>query len=54
MNDEAILKLIESLGDDAKTAFITYLCIDYGMVALIVGLTTWGIRTVWKEKKDRL
>ncbi len=52
MNDQQLLTLIELLGDDAKTAFIAYLVIDYGSLWVIVALCAWGIRTVWEKRSE--
>lgn len=52
MDDEKVAMLIEGLGDDVKTAFIAYLVMDYGSLWLFFGLITWGIRTVWKNRKE--
>ncbi len=52
MNDEQMITLIESLGDDAKTAFITYLVLDYGSLWIIIALIAWGIRTLWKKRGE--
>lgn len=55
MGNEEVLKLIEALGDDAKTAFIAYLVIDYGSLWIFFALVTWGVRAFWKaHKKDVL
>lgn len=54
MTDEIMMKLIENLGDDAKTAFIMYLCFEYGSMLILLGLATWGVRSFWKERKDFL
>jgi hypothetical protein len=53
MND--ILPIIDKLNnisDNALTAFIWYLAMDMAPVWVIIGLITWGIRTVWKHMKD--
>lgn len=52
MDSESVLLLIESLGDDAKLAFIIYLALDYASLWVLFGLVTWGVRTLWKNRKD--
>jgi hypothetical protein len=50
---EEMLKMLEVLGDDAKSAFIIYLVFDYGSLWLLIGLVTWGVRTVWKRETQK-
>lgn len=50
--DEALLKLILGIGDDAKTVVITYLVLEYGSIMIFIGLCTWGIRTLWKNRNE--
>jgi hypothetical protein len=54
MDEEAVLKLIETLGDDAKQAFMMYLFCEYGSFFVLLGLVTWGVRALWKKHKDNL
>lgn len=54
MTEETIYKLIEIIGDDAKTVFITYLVLEFFSVWLIIGLITWGVRTLWKKRNEWL
>jgi hypothetical protein len=48
-----ILDKLDSMGGNALTAFIWYLIMDYTPVWAIIGLLTWGVRTVWKHEKDK-
>ena len=50
MTNEALYKLIETLGDDAKTILIVYLVFHYGSLWVFMGLMTWGIRTLWLKR----
>ena len=54
MNDEQMMVLIESLGDDAKGVFIAYLVLDYGSLWVMLALGMWGIRTLWKKRDECL
>ena len=50
--DEKLVEVIQGLGDDAKTVVIAYLVLEYGSLMILVGLCTWGIRTIWKNRKE--
>ena len=50
MNDEQLLVLIESLGDDAKTAFLFFIAVKYGMKLIIFITISWGVQTLWKNR----
>lgn len=54
MNTQELIAAINSMGSNGLTAFIIYQVIDFIQLAGIVGLMTWGIRTVWKVIKKEI
>ncbi len=53
MNEKLAIVLTE-LGADGIQAFYVYLALEYIGLFTILGLITWGVRTVWKQKKGDL
>jgi len=51
---DKLVKVLEVLGSDGINAYYTYLFLDYGTFWLIVGLVTYGIRTIYARVKDDL
>jgi len=52
--EEQFLNLIKELGTGGLDAFYLYLILDYVSIWILIGLSTWGIRTVWNKAKDDL
>lgn len=51
MNERLAIAL-ENLGVDGINALYVYLALDYGSLWIVIGLSTWGIRTVWSRVKN--
>lgn len=51
MSEEKLMMLLEKLGAEGISAFYVYLALDYVSIWLLIGLITWGVRTVWKQVK---
>jgi len=50
MNDEQLLMLVEGLGEDAKGAFMFYIGVKYLNEIIWLGMMSWGVRTLWKNR----
>ena len=49
---EELAIVLNELGADGIQAFYAYLFIEYVSLWIIVGLSVWGIRTLWKNRND--
>jgi hypothetical protein len=53
MNDMIqLINALDSMSEKALIAFIWFLIMDFAPVWAIIGLLTWGIRTVWRHLKS--
>ena len=54
MLDDKMAVVLEKLGTEGITAFYVYLAVDYISLWIFIGLSIWGIRTVWKHEKEKI
>lgn len=51
--EDQIAEVLKSLGAEGLTAFYAYLAVDTLQLIFIVGMITWGLRSIWPTiKKD--
>lgn len=53
--EDKLIEVLKNLGDEGIQAFYVYTALEYITIWALIGLSVWGVRSIWKyetRKKD--